>query len=247
MALTGAAAQAKTITLDSTAYDGPSWAYVWDNTRTQWGYLQGTTSTSLTYSATNTPTDADPSYVGYSFAMVDGVQTLTSLDTTITVTAPTWIGAKGTYLSGGVTLTGNNNGFRGNSSIDFADITTSQLAYTGTFWKQGDVTVTGSLTLSSGESFAHTFFSASAMEQKSGIWDFSGFVITDADGNALTYTTDAEKIGKAGYFWVEESEFSMGSAYSATLKAMTVPEPATATLSLLALAGLATRRRRKQA
>lgn len=248
MALTGAAAQAKTITLDSTVYKNPkSWAYVWDNTRTQWGYLQGTTSTSLTYTAGYTPSDSDPSYVGYSFAMVDGVQTLTSLDTNITVTAPKWIGTKGTYLSGGVTLTGNDNGFRSNSSIDFADITTSQLAYTGTFWKQGDVTVTGSLTLSSGESFAHTFFSASAMKQVSGIWDFSGFVITDADGNALTYTTDAEKIGKAGYFWVEESEFSMNSPYSATLKAMTVPEPATATLSLLALAGMATRRRRKQA
>ena len=244
LALTAVAAQAKTITLGGWAYDAPSWAYVWDNSGTQWGHLESTGGTSLIYN-NYTPSNNDPSFVGYTFSMVDGAQTLTSMNTTMTVAAPTWIGPKGTYLSGGVTLTGNDNGIRANSSIDFADIATSQLAYTGRFWKQGDVTVTGALTLTDSATFEHVFFSATAMEQNSGIWNFSTFSVTDANGNALTYTTDEANIGKAGYFWVEETTFSQGSSYSATLVAKAIPEPTTATLSLLALAGLAARRRRR--
>ncbi len=245
MVLAGmATAQAKTITLDSSAYTNPaSWVYVWDPSVPDWrvftklddtyGYLVGTP-----------PTDHDPVYVGYTFKMIDGVQALLSTDKVMTVNAPKWIGSKGAYLGSNVTLTGINNGLQAGSFIDFADISTSQLAYTGRLWKQGDVAITGSLTLSA-DSFEHTFFSASQMEQKVGVWDFAGFVVTDAQGNALTYTTDAENIGKAGYFWVEETDFSGGAAYSAKLVAKSIPEPATATLSLLALAGLAARRRRK--
>lgn len=80
--------------------------------------------------------------------MIDGVQTLLSTDKVMTVNAPTWIGSKGVYLGSNVTLTGNDNGLQSGSSIDFADISTSQLAYTGRLWKQGDVAITGSLTLS---------------------------------------------------------------------------------------------------
>lgn len=244
LVITTAAVQAKTITLGEWAYNGPSWAYVWDNSGTQWGHIESSEGTSLIYNS-YAPSNNDPSFVGYTFAMVDNVQTLTSMNTTMTVAAPTWIGPKGTYLAGGVTLTGTDNGIRANSFVDFADIVTSQLAYTGRFWKQGDVSVTGSLTLADNGSFEHVFFSASTMEQNAGVWDFSNFSITDANGNALTYTSDAQNIGKAGYFWVEETDFTQGASYSATLVARAIPEPTTATLSLLALAGLAARRRRR--
>ena len=239
-----ATAQAKTITLDSSSYTNPaSWVYVWDPSVSDWAVFTKLDDTYGTFPG-YTPAENDPAYVGYTFKMIDGVQTLISTDKVMTVNAPKWIGSKGVYLGSNVTLTGNDNGLKSGASIDFADIATSQLEYTGRLWKQGDVTITGSLTLSA-DSFEHTFFSVSQMEQMSGVWDFSGFVVTDAQGNALTYTTDAEKIGKAGYFWVEETAFSQGAAYSATLVAKSIPEPATATLSLLALAGLAARRRRK--
>lgn len=246
-------AHGKTVTLTNDAYDS-AWVYVWDCQHTQWGHFASSADTSLIYDNNNpNPSSSyrkDPVFYGYTYAIVEGKQQLTSIDTltATTLAAPTWLGKGtfGTYLAKNISITGNDNGMESNAIIDFADITTSKLEYTGGFWKYGDAIITGSLTLS-GDSLNHTFFSVANMQTNNGSWNLSGFSITDANGNKLSYTTNEAEIGKAGFFWIEETEFIQGESYSVSLvaKAAAVPEPTTATLSLLALAGLAARRRRK--
>lgn len=240
---------ADTITLDESFYKNPNtWVYLWNSTTSSWDILDSVDDTGLWTGSNQAPSadNGDPSFYGYTFSVVDGVQTLTGSAEAITLAAPAWVsgGGKGVYIGSNVTLTGNDNGLRANANIHFGDIASSQFKYTDQVWKKGDANVYGSLTLSS-DVFSHTFFSVANMREASGGWNFSSFSVTDAAGNSLTYTTDEDKIGKAGYFWVEETAFTQGSAYTATLKALAVPEPTTATLSLLALAGLAARRRRK--
>lgn len=248
MALAGMAL-ADTITLNESFYKNPStWVYIWNSTTNSWDILDHVNDTEFWTGSGYEPSGSsgDPSFLGYTFSVIDGVQTLTGSTEAITLAAPTWVlgGGKGMYIGSNVTLTGTNNGLRANANIHFGDIASSRFNYTGKVWKQGDANVYGSLTLSS-DVFSHTFFSVADMQQANGGWNFDNFSVTDAAGNSLTYTTDEDKIGKAGYFWVEETAFSPGSAYTATLKALAIPEPTTATLSLLALAGLAARRRRK--
>ncbi len=245
MALAGMSL-ADTITLDESFYKNPNtWVYLWNSTTSSWDILDSVDDTELWTGSGYSPSvnSGDPAIYGYTFSVVDGVQTLTDSAKAITTAAPTWVSAKGVYIGSNVTLTGADNGLRANAKIHFGDIASSQFTYTGKVWKQGVANVYGSLTLSS-DVFSHTFFSVADMQQANGGWNFSSFSVTDAAGNSLTYTTDKDKIGKAGYFWVEESAYTQGSAYTATLKALAIPEPTTATLSLLALAGLAARRRR---
>ena len=83
------------------------------------------------------------------------------------------------------------------------------------------------------------------MAQNAGTWNASGVTVTDAQGNTLQYTTDKDKIGTTGYYWLESTYTVQGSTNTVKIVARAVPEPATATLSLLALCGLAARRRRK--
>lgn len=248
MALAGVSF-ADTLTLNESFYSNPStWVYLWNSTTNSWDILDSVADTDLWTGSGYTPStnSGDPFFYGYTFSVIDGVQTLTGSSELVTIAAPTWVsgGGKGMYIGSNVTMTGADNGIRANANIHFGDIATSQFNYTDRVWKQGDANIYGSLTLSS-DVFSHTFFSVANMQQASGGWNFDNFSVTDAAGNSLTYTTDEANIGKAGYFWVEETAFSQGAAYSVTLKAMAVPEPTTATLSLLALAGLAARRRRK--
>lgn len=244
MALTGVAA-ADTITIDNTFYTSPaSWIYAWDASDKTWKVSKSLNDTTLTTHQTPS-SSADPVFVGYDFSYENGVQTMTATDTTISLAAPSWWSStKGVYIGNNVTITGTDNGINSGVRFHFSDISTSVLGYTGRMWKRGDVAVSGSLTLNA-DYFEHTFFTANSMEQNDGAWNFSTFNVTDANGNALTYTTDAENIGKAGYFWVETSEYVQYSSYSAKLVAKAIPEPTTAALSLLAFCGLAARRRRK--
>ncbi len=241
MALAGVSI-AETITLDDSFYVG-SYIYVWNTETNSWDYSPSIDATSLTTGSGWTPTK-DPYFVGYTFAYANGVQTLTSTNVEISIAAQKWLPTKGIYIGGNVTLTGNDNGIYAGTKLHFADISTSQFAYSDRVWKQGTVNVTGSITLSD-INYSRTFITVANMQQADGGWDFSNFSVTDANGNSLTYASDAENIGKAGYFWVEESAFKQGASYKATLVAKAIPEPTTATLSLLALAGLAARRRRK--
>lgn len=243
-ALAGVVA-ADSITLDSSIYSN-AWVYVWNPTTNSWDYSSSINDQNLITNSGYAPSaqNSDPAFIGYTFSYVNGEQILTSTDITMTANAPIWIGSKGAYLGANVTATGADNGIRSGAKIHFSDISTSQLVYTAKVWKQGNASVTGSLTLDS-DTFSHTFISVASMQQSEGGWDFSNFAITDSKGNTLTYTTDEDYIGKAGYFWVEETAYTQGSAYSATLVAKAIPEPTTATLSLLALAGLVARRRRK--
>lgn len=244
LALAGVVA-AESITLNSSIYSN-AWVYIWNPETNSWDYSTSINSQSLVTGSDYSPSaqNSDPAFIGYTFSYVNGAQILTSTDITMTASAPVWIGSKGVYLGENVTATGGDNGIRSGAKIHFCDISTSQLVYTAKVWKQGDASVTGSLTLDS-DTFSHTFISVVNMQQAAGGWDFSNFTVTDANGNSLTYTTDEDYIGKAGYFWVEESAFTQGAAYSATLVAKAIPEPTTATLSLLTLVGLAARRRRK--
>ncbi len=243
LTLAGMAA-ADTITIDNTFYTNPnSWVYAWDASDAKWKVSKNLTDTDLKdHQAPSS--EADPVFIGYEFSSDNGVQTMTATDTAITLAAPSWWSSKkGVYIGNNVTITGADNGINAGVKFHFSDITTSVLGYTGRMWKRGDISVTGSLTLDN-TYMEHVFFTANSMEQNVGIWDFSGFSVTDANGNALTYTTEAENIGKAGYFWVETAEYQQFQPYYAKLVAKAIPEPTTATLSLLALAGLAARRRR---
>ena len=248
MALAGVSF-ADTLTLNDTFYTNPNtWVYLWNSTTKSYDILGSVGDTELWTGSGYTPSanSGDPSFYGYTFSVIDGVQTLTGSAEAITIAAPTWVsgGGKGIYISSNVTLTGADNGLQANTNIHFGDIASSQFDYTDRVWKRGVANVYGSLTLSD-VAFSHTFFSVANMQQNDGGWNFSNFSVTDANGNALTYTTDEANIGKAGYFWVEETTYTQGSSYSATLVAKAIPEPTTATLSLLALAGLAARRRRR--
>lgn len=80
-------------------------------------------------------------------------------------------------------------------------------------------------------------------------FDFSAAPVTFSVGNSLTFTFNSTASGEDSSYGVfkgiEGPVVSDTWKASVQLKAVAIPEPTTATLSLLALAGLAARRRRK--
>ena len=253
-------ANAYTVETDSSFYTNPNaWVYVWtgsgaDNawgTAGNWVTLRSLGASS-TQAADSAPANVDPSFIGYDFSFDNGSQVLTSTDDKLTISPSAWLqGGRRIYLGSNVTLTGSNNGF-GEVSFNFGDFSGTSTISMGEFWKQdytvsfaGDVTMTG-------DTFSYTLFSATNMYQNAGTWDASAVSVTDASGNKLTYTTDVDLFGTAGYYWLEqdgaeEVDGSGNSSFKLTLHAAAIPEPSAFGLlaGLGALALVASRRRRR--
>ena len=258
MAMAGVASAEYSITTDDTFYTNPNaWVYVWTgagaegnwNDGSNWVIYTGKNDDTAETQADYKPVNADPAIIGYTFSYVDGKQVLTANDTAITVNTVSWMGNNNRfYIGHNVTLQGKSNGFSGGQTVtfNFGDFGGTSVISMGDFWMQGNATVnfTGEVTMT-GNDFSYTLFTATNMAQNSGIWNASGVSVIDAKGNILTYTTDEDKIGTAGYYWLESTYAGQGTANSVMLVAKAIPEPTTATLSLLALAGLAARRRRR--
>ena len=259
IALAGIASAEYSITTTNSMYTNPN-AYVyvytgasnapsnWDNTW-NWDCYTSATDSEAETGGQYRPVNADPAFIGYDFTFVDGKQVLTANDTAITLNTQTWMGSGNRfYLGHNVTLQGSNNGFSANNVVtfDFGDFGGTSVISMGDFWMQPGATVnfTGTITMTDTE-FSYTVFTSTNMAQNDGTWNASGVTVTDAQGNTLQYTTDESKIGTSGYYWLESTYTGQGSANTLKIVAMSVPEPTTATLSLLALCGLAARRRRK--
>ncbi len=245
-ALSGNAAYS--VTTDDSFYTNPAaWLYVWtgsagDNSwdsGTNWDYYQNATDQDASSDSSHKPISSDPAFIGYNLSIVDGKQVLTANNDSLTVTMTAWPSTH-IYLGTNVTLQGNDNGFNTGTTIDFADFSGTSTITMGPFWKRGDVNFTGSVTMTS-DTFEYTLFTSSALNQDAGVWNGSGINVVDALGNTLTYSADVTDA--AGFYYIEKTQSD--GITTIKLRATAVPEPATATLSLLALAGLAARRRRK--
>ena len=253
-------ANAYTVETDSSFYTNPNaWVYVWTGTGADnaWGTAGNwvtlrSLSASSTQAAANAPAGADPAFIGYDLSFDNGSQVLTSTDDALTISAPQWLdGGKRIYLGSNVTLSGGNNGFK-DVTFNFGDFSGTSTISMGDFWKQNyTVSFAGDVTMTEG-TFSYTLFSATNMYQNMGTWDASAVSVTDASGNKLTYTTEEDLIGTAGYYWLEETgagevDGSGNSPFKLTLHAAAIPEPSAFGLlaGLGALALVASRRRRR--
>ena len=271
LGLSGIAQADYSVTLDGSYYQGmgsgnASWVYVWTgnagdgNTSNgnNWGYLQNSGQQQLSSAEIQTPINYDPAFIGFDYTNVDGRQVMTANNDAIVFSAPSWMGANGNkqlsyiFLGNNVTFQGASNGFSGNAPVyfNFGDMAqTSSKIEMGDFWAQGNSTVTfaGTLDMTS-DTFTYTLFHSSAMYQDAGTW-VADFTITDQYGQTLQYAeAGSENVGKDGYYWLETEGVASGDLhpeFSVSLVAQATPEPTTAALSLLALAGLCARRRRK--
>lgn len=159
-------------------------------------------------------------------------------------------------------------------SFNFGDLATTNAVVTaGNIWTGNDVvggstfSFSGTLDMSqaaegriSDHTFSYTLFNGTsgggnlnstepAKVERFPSWTAENMVVIDEFGNTLTYTTDEALRDTEGYYYLDVVPEGTGSKITATIVAngysSAIPEPATATLSLLALAGLCARRRRK--
>ena len=279
MALTGVAMGSTSdysVTLDSTFYRNPAdtggaWVHLWtgngsdDNVKTaaNWDVFKATTST-VADASSNSPSDSDPLFIGYTFSYVNGAQIMTANNEAIEVIFNKnvyntnqfdWSNPR-IYLGKNVTFTFDsaNNALKNRTvGFNFGNFDGTSLIAINCddsskphFWFESSATMrfSGSIEMSKAD-YSYTLVSIDKLSQNAGTWDASGVTVKDAYGNALKYTTDAEKIGQAGYYGVKVEINETTNAATVKLIAKAIPEPTTATLSLLALAGLAARRRRK--
>ena len=264
------------VTLDGTFYRNPSnngaaWVHLWtgngsdDNVKTaaNWDVFKATSST-VADASSNSPTDSDPLFIGYTFSYVNGAQIMTANNEAIEVIFNKNVDKANSfdlsnpriYLGKNVTFTFDsaNNALKNKTiGFNFGNFDgTTQIAINcdnaakPNFWFESSATMSfsGSIEMSKAD-YSYTLVSIDKLSQNSGTWDVGGVTVKDAYGNTLTYTTDAEKIGQAGYYGVKVETDKTTNAATVKLIAKAIPEPTTATLSLLALCGLAARRRRK--
>ena len=261
-------AGATSITLDASYYKSQieggaaCYVYVWDDSQTsgaindgkKWDYLAGTGDKTLNNNSANwTPGVKNTAFIGYTFAMKDGKQVMSSTSTAITVTDVfsngTWIQPHSLYLGSNVTVSFTSAGVFGQNTTryyNFGDFSGSSVISLSQLHVQRGATInfSGDVVMTD-DTFSYTMLTSTSLMQMNGTWNAAGVTVVDKMGERLVYTTDADKIGTAGYYWVETKLDSVTGVSSVMLKAKSVPEPTTATLSLLALCGLAARRRRK--
>ncbi len=240
--------------------------YVYTRVGSDWLYLP----TSTTSGALQGPnggyypaSTADGAIVGYDYDSSTGVFTASSQALSVNVFSD--IGASEAYFSGSVTATGYGDfkstlgtlhlaqntaltfnggdlGLKHAMTLDYGDMTNSSSYFAHTansMWTDnvGALTFAGSYTLRDAE-LSRELFSVAGLQGTLNITN--AFVVTDAEGNALANAGVIHDVadlqeGQSALLWADNK---------VTLVARLVPEPTTATLSLLALAGLAARRRR---
>ncbi len=251
-------AVADVITPDASYYNN-RWVYLWTPAEgdyaagSNWDYVKTLGATEVDANTGNrTPSSNDYALIGYTFSNVEGTQKYTSIDTAVSVTGDDWYN-KYLFLSGNVSFTNTrSDGYAGFGSGGTNVYVGDYGAASGTIFTldkasiDATVNFSGNLTMT-GDSFSRELVSYNDLFRMNGQakWDGSGISVIDANGVTLQYSATATD--EAGYFYLETSG-GVGGAYTVTLKAngtQSAPEPATATLSLLALAGLAARRRRK--
>ncbi len=216
--------------------------------------LKTVNDTALTPNQTASGRAQNYYFLGYDYVNEGGVHYAVSNSDVATLTAPgNWVAWSGhVFVGDKVTISANGIG-SGGASWHFSNLAASTDALFSTtvasgFSFDGNLTMTGNLTLS-GQTFERTLYSGLINRNDYGYtFVVNGLEATDAAGNKLVYAADADNIGKAGYFWIETSTEGGATTYKLKAKAAasaSIPEPATAALGLLALAGLAVRRRRK--
>ena len=240
--------------------------YVYTRVGSDWKYLTtGSTSGALQgplggyYPASA----GDGAILGYDYDSSTGVFTASSQSLSVNVFD---IGASEAYFSGSITATGYGDlkstlttlhfaqnttltfgadlGLKHAMVLDYGDMTnsTSHSAHTNNqVWTDGTgaLTFEGSYTLSDAE-LSRELFSANGID--GGLNITNSFVVTDAEGNVLENAGVIHDVadlqeGQSALLWADNKVTLVAKAL--------VPEPTTATLSLLALAGLAARRRRR--
>lgn len=223
-----------------------------------WSYLTSSTSNATVVTAAGTnPQAGDTLFIGYSFD--SAAHTLTANGDTIAVDSASsnhsgvWTPiTTNVYLGTNVTYkTSASMGFLADTtySFNFADFSGTSVISTSSnsFSMQSGSKVNfgGALTMTSNE-FEYVLFSSDNMLVSLGSWDASAVTVTAADGTTMTYDADGAETHALNTYWLETTneEVNGKNHYTVKLKAYGAPEPATATLSLLALAGLAARRRR---
>ncbi len=235
-----------------------SWNYIWDDS--SWLVAKNASmETPETHSGTyGNSHERNVLYMGYDFSYESGVQYAVQSSTATVVDFSTlnngWIPKTSAYVGKGVTITNLMGvGSGTNTTWYFADLGDGTApiftlsASASSFHFDGSLTLAGNLVLAE-ESFSRTILSAE-IGRTSGSLNLGDITAVDAQGNALAFAAaDSENVGKAGYYWLTTSTVDNVTTYTLNARAVStavIPEPATATLSLLALAGLAARRRRK--
>ncbi len=149
-------------------------------------------------------------------------------------------------------LTTQSRSNAGSHTLIFSNLAAGTYSFSafGGFYGNDDM---ASMTITLGNGLAATWTARTCIN---GVWGNSGA----SNGNSLTLDGDSSDNANHGYFFTaDEITIDEGTAISITIAGaeggkrtplnyvslQMVPEPTTATLSLLALAGLAARRRRK--
>lgn len=230
-----------------------------------WGYLSSSGQTSLTHNDGYKPTNHDPMFVGYDFSMENEVQTFTETDTAITLTSGgTFKGYAGEmYLASNVILNagewgdysaytmhlGSNTkvtfdfdyGIASGTTFDYGTMTGGSLVSIGTLWVANKtVNLTGSYNMTDTLALVDLLKINHFGEGSVSCFDASQMIVTDQNGEQLTYTTDVANIQEGQFGLNYEDGFVKLVAHGGEL----VPEASSVLLSILGLGVLGLRRRR---
>ncbi len=230
------------------------WVYFYQSDGT-WDALKKASDKSLTENQTASKSTKNYVLYGYDFLYQDDVQYAVSNTTEFVAKGnhgSNWAEGTHVYVAEMVTFSLYGIGRTG-ATYTFLDLgaNAKTLITCAAANAQNGLKVDGMLTLAgnlklTGETFTRTLYSGLINGNSANVFNVANLTVTDTTGSLLSYTADENNIGKTGYFWLTTTQ--NGDSYTYTLNARgsaAIPEPTTATLSLLALAGLASRRRRK--